>query len=117
MAMTVPAHRPAPTNAPDPILDGVVEAITEKLQTGEPVDLEAIAQAHPEHADRLRRLLPALELMADLGRSAAREIDSQVPPTSEPLPGSGVLGDFRILRQIGRGGMGIVYEVEQLSLG
>lgn len=40
-------------------------------------------------------------------------------PTSKPEPGReflGELGDYRLIREVGRGGMGIVYEAEQISL-
>ena len=38
-------------------------------------------------------------------------------PMSADQLGSGTLGDYRILQKIGRGGMGVVYETEQISLG
>src|SRR5262245_19154459 len=37
-------------------------------------------------------------------------------PTTKHLAGRQRLGDFEIVREIGRGGMGIVYEARQLSL-
>src|SRR5262249_8869520 len=52
-------------------------------------------------------------VLADLGVSAAR---GELPVRGADLE-RGVLGDFRIQREIGRGGMGIVYEAEQISLG
>jgi WD40 repeat protein len=90
----------------------LVEELTEKLQAGEPIDVEAFLQAHPEDAEQLRRLLPALLLLAEVSGSGARPAPA-VAAGDEP----GELGDFRILREVGRGGMGIVYEAEQVSLG
>ncbi len=98
----------------DSVLDDLIEALTARLQAGEPVDLEEVARRHPEHAERLQRLLPALVMMADLRDSSPRDLGGI--EASGPGPGPGLLGDFRILREIGRGGMGVVYEAEQISL-
>jgi eukaryotic-like serine/threonine-protein kinase len=93
----------------------LVDALAARLQAGEGVDVEAVARAHPEHASELRRLLPALGALDELSRSG--EPASGLGPAAEGAPASGVLGDFRVIREVGRGGMGVVYEAEQISLG
>src|SRR5262249_8148865 len=64
--------------------------------------------------------LDALEFVHDIGPrfegSTARPATSR-SALSSPLDLPAPLGDFRVLREIGRGGMGVVYEAEQLSLG
>ncbi len=76
----------------------------ERRERGEAVDAEAIAQENPGLADALLARFAAIEVFDRTFARVAAE-------------GPRVLGDFRILREIARGGMGIVYEAEQLSMG
>jgi WD40 repeat protein/serine/threonine protein kinase len=89
----------------------LVEELIDKLQAGE-ADVEAFLAAHPEHTETLQRLLPALRVLADLSNSQEEECRSGASDLA-PL---GELGDFHLIREVGRGGMGVVYEAEQISL-
>jgi len=120
--MSSAVHDSAITNRSDPILDDVLEEVANRFQAGEPVDCAAILARYPEHAESLARLLPAIEVMAEFGvsasRLAARGVSSGIGPVEVDVDTAlGTLGDFRVLREVGRGGMGVVYEAEQMSLG
>jgi tetratricopeptide (TPR) repeat protein len=105
---------PARATSADPRFEELVEELSNRLQAGEEVDIEAFARAHPDHAERLRQVLPALRVLVELGGSGERAKAAAAAPEAGDLPGT--LGDFRIVREVGRGGMGVVYEAVQLSL-
>ncbi len=83
-------------------LEEIQDEVLTRLHAGEPVDPDDVVARHPENAEALRRFFGLIE-----------QIESS-PAPEEPAPTR--LGDFRIVREIGRGGMGVVYEAEQMSL-
>jgi serine/threonine protein kinase/WD40 repeat protein/Tfp pilus assembly protein PilF len=106
------------TSAPDPIatetlVAEVTDEFMERLRRGEHPDVEDYARRHPQIATVIRHILPALEVIgsAEAGRSpGAFASSAEIHP-------QGPLGDYWIVREIGRGGMGIVYQAVQISLG
>src|SRR5687768_8091789 len=99
---------------PDPDrdpLDLIAEEFADRCRRGETPSVTEYAARHPTLADDLRDLLPAVAQMELLKK--VRRVTP--PPADDPPPTK--LGDFRIVRELGRGGMGVVYEAVQESLG
>jgi eukaryotic-like serine/threonine-protein kinase len=83
----------------------VLDAYLAAVEAGEVVDPDALAAAHPEIAERLRACLSVLRVASRVeGRADA---DATIEPAVDTR-----LGDFQIVRMIGRGAMGIVFEAE-----
>ena len=94
-------------------LDLIAEQFVDRLRQGETPTIESYRDAHPELAEQIEALFPTLEMMERLKQ------DSGTSQSGGPVRGEvpfDRLGDFRLVREIGRGGMGIVYEAVQESL-
>jgi serine/threonine protein kinase/Flp pilus assembly protein TadD len=110
--MIVSARKLSGDNVANANLAELVEQLSARLESGEAVDIDEFTAAHPEFAAELRDLYPALLQLANFSRSGT----ANLPPGEIGDPLAGTLGDFRLIREVGRGGMGIVYEAEQISL-
>lgn len=92
-------------------IEAVAAEYAERCRYGERVSIEEYAQRFPDLADEIRELFPAINAMEQL--NAKRTMDSDASSSSVPEQ----LGDYRVIGEIARGGMGIVYEAEQITLG
>ncbi len=92
-------HAPTEVSAE---LAGILETYLADLEAGRPTHRAELLARHPHLAVPLEEALAGLEFI------------HRAAPANPKAPVQ--LGDFRILREIGRGGMGVVYEAEQVSL-
>jgi serine/threonine protein kinase/Flp pilus assembly protein TadD len=91
----------------------IVDEFLERLGRGERPDVEEFAGRYPPLAAVLRGMLPALRAVHE----SAADRPGPSPPAADAIEPEGPLGDFRLVREVGRGGMGVVYEAVQISLG
>jgi serine/threonine protein kinase/WD40 repeat protein/Tfp pilus assembly protein PilF len=105
-------------NGPRSELDAlgrVAEAFLARYRRGERPSVTEYTARYPELAEQIRDLFPALVVMEELGSVEEPRAGLSTGLARGPVPER--LGDYRILRQVGRGGMGVVYEAVQESLG
>src|SRR5215470_17837391 len=101
----------------DDLLDRLVEEFAARLRRGDRPAVKEYTDRFPDLADEIRELFPAMvqvekakEICQDWDEAERADASASTPPPAR-------VGDYRIVREIGRGGMGVVYEAEQVALG
>src|SRR5262245_2096966 len=108
---------PSSDSSRDVLLERLAAEFVERHRRGEHPPLGEYTGRYPDLAADIRDLFPALVQIEQLKPPA--DATGAFEPAAVAPGGTRLerLGEYRILREVGRGGMGVVYEAEQESLG
>jgi tetratricopeptide (TPR) repeat protein/serine/threonine protein kinase len=110
-------YEPSAAGLEDPCVIRALEEYRAALEAGRKPDRDEFLARYPQIARSLAECIDGLDFVhmatPQLSQPAAAD---PAFPAAEIQP-EGPLGDFRIIREVGRGGMGVVYEATQISLG
>src|SRR3954451_2366792 len=96
-------------------IDSLAEEFLERYRQGQRPAITEYVTRHPDLASEIRDLFPTLAVLERLGPRPEEIATGPVDATlGSCIPRQ--LGEYQLLREVGRGGMGIVYEAEQPSL-
>lgn len=100
----------------DDRLADALAGLSDAARAGREPDLAAAVARYPDLASEIRDLW-AVAQVADLARLRQPSTIAAEPRTQLPAPPpSDDFGDFELLGELGRGGMGVVYKARQKSL-
>src|SRR5437868_15024621 len=98
-------------------VDRLAEEFVERYRRGERPAISEYTEKYPELAGELQEIVAALVLIEEHGRAQVKPGSNAESQAQSDSPAPVQLGDYRVLREIGRCGMGVVYEAVQESLG
>jgi serine/threonine protein kinase/WD40 repeat protein len=98
-------------------VEELAESFLKRYRAGEKPSLSEYTSKYPDLADEIRQVFPALVVLEQIGAEPSDAVDSSQRRVKSDGRTLERIGDYRIIRELGRGGMGVVYEAEQVPLG
>jgi serine/threonine protein kinase/tetratricopeptide (TPR) repeat protein len=107
----------SPNLGDDPQVLAALEEYLAAVEAGQRPNRQEFLARHGAIAEPLAKALEGLEFIQQAASRSGLDAGAAPLACPDPVADLSPLGDYRIVREIGRGGMGVVYEAVQLTLG